>query len=380
MSRRALESFLLREWAGGSAAQLLLRPLSWIYRVVLWAMGRLPTSRAGRLTTARAGLRAPLVVVGNLTAGGSGKTPCVIALAAVLVARGWRPGVVSRGHGGRGRVEPVLPQSRAGDVGDEPVLVARRTGLPVWVGPDRLTAARALLAAHPEVDVLLSDDGLQHRALPRDVEIVVVDARRGLGNGRLLPAGPLREPATRLASVDQVWVCGSGAFPDAELLPNLAAPAARASAAETVDASAPLRVTIGMALAPAAQRLSAPGETRPLASFAGQDVVALAGIAAPERFFTMLETAGLCITREPWPDHHAFIAADLDHLRRSTVLMTQKDAVKCEAFTTPDCTPDWWVVPLEAAIPAAAVDAVERDLRRASASRTSATAPQSTPP
>lgn len=344
--RSTLETFLLREWAGGGPAQLLLRPLSWLYRLVLGLRG---VSAGGerRISSASVGLRAPLVVVGNVTAGGSGKTPCVIALAQTLAARGWHPGIVSRGYGGRGRVEPVTPQSEAPAVGDEPLLIACRTGLPVWVGRDRLAAARALLAAHPEVDVLVSDDGLQHRALPRDVEVVVVDARRAFGNRQLLPAGPLREPLSRLPTVDQLWICGDGALP-------AGLPAAPATAS-------PVRVALG--LAAAARSLARPAETRPLATFAGGGVVAVAGIAAPERFFGMLAAVGIDAVAEPWPDHHAFVAGDLQHLRQRTVLMTEKDAVKCISFAAAD----WWSVPLEAVIPAEAVDAVERDLRRSRA-------------
>lgn len=341
--RNTLERFLLREWSGGSAAQLVLRPLSWLYRLALALRNSLSAASGPRPPgTAAAGLRAPLVVVGNLTVGGSGKTPCVMALAQALEARGWHPGVVARGYGGRGRIESVTPRSTADEVGDEPLLVARRTGRPVWVGPDRLAAARALLAAHPDVDVLLSDDGLQNLRLPRDVEVVVVDARRGLGNRRLLPAGPLREPAARLARVDQVWLCGDGLTPVG--LP-------------------PEPVRIRQALAPHAQSLARPGERRALSDFAGKDVVAVAGIAAPERFFAMLGAVGVDARGEAWPDHHPFVAADLAHLRHRTVLMTQKDAVKCEAFAAAD----WWVVPLDAVIPDQAVEAVEAALRRVAA-------------
>lgn len=342
--RAALEAFLLREWSGGGAAQVLLRPLSWLYRLALAIHALLPPGRARLGGTAAAGLRAPLLVVGNLTVGGSGKTPCVMALAQALAARGWRPGVVARGYGGRGRVESVTLQSRAAEVGDEPLLIARRTGLPVWVGPDRLAAARALLAAHPEVDVLVSDDGLQNARLPRDVEIAVIDARRGLGNLQLLPAGPLREPLARLARVDQVWLCGNGVTPAG--LPAT-------------------HVRVRLALAPEAQSLARLGETRALAKFAGGDVVAIAGIAAPERFFAMLGAAGVDARGEAWPDHHPFTMEDLAHLRARTVLMTQKDAVKCEAFAAAD----WWVVPLDAVIPSPALDAVEAMLRAASALR-----------
>lgn len=341
--RSTLETFLLREWAGGGAAQVLLRPLSWLYRLALVGRGVLFADGGRPAGTRDAGLRAPLVVVGNLTVGGSGKTPCVIALARALHARGWHLGIVSRGYGGQGRVEPVTLQSEAAEVGDEPLLVARRTGMPVWVGRDRLAAARALLAAHPEVDVLISDDGLQHRRLPRDVEVVVVDARRAFGNRQLLPAGPLREPLSRLSTVDQLWVCGDGPVPG-----DLPAGAA----------ASPVRVTLG--LGAEARSLAQPGETRPLASFAGADVVAIAGIAAPQRFFGMLTAAGIHGAEQPWPDHHAFTAEDLASLRQRTVLMTEKDAVKCGSFAAAG----WWVVSLDAAIPAAAVDAVEQGLRR----------------
>jgi len=342
--RAALETFLVGEWAGGGVAQCLLRPLSWLYAGVLWQR-RMATGSVRPADTSGTRLRAPLVVVGNLTVGGSGKTPCVMALAQALAARGWHPGIVSRGYAGRGLVEPVLPESRSAEVGDEPLLMARSTGLPVWVGRDRLAAARALLAAHAEVDVLLSDDGLQHQPLPRDVEVVVVDARRGFGNRRLLPAGPLREPLARLATVDQLWVCGDGPMPRS--LPSGLATAS------------PVRITLE--LAADARSLAHPGEVRPLSSFAGAHVVALAGIAAPQRFFDMLAAAGIAATPEPWSDHQAFAAGDLQHLRDRTVLMTGKDAVKCESFAAAG----WWVVSLEVAIPAGAVDAIEQRLRRA---------------
>lgn len=342
--RSALERFLLREWAGGSMAQCLLRPISWLYRLMWWLAAGRGSPRNARLTTAQAGLRAPLVVVGNLTVGGSGKTPCIIALAAALAARGWHPAIVSRGYGGRGHLEPVTTRSRAEEVGDEPLLIARRTGLPVWVGPDRLAAAHAVLDVHPEVDLLLSDDGLQRPTLPRDVEIAVIDARRGLGNRRLLPAGPLREPLSRLNQVDQVWLCGDGPMPMGLT-------------------RTPFRVAL--ALAPVAQRLASPGESRPLPSFAARDAVAVAGIAEPDRFFAMLRAAGIDALPQAWPDHHPFRPSDLAPLRGRTVLMTQKDAVKCETFAAPD----WWAVPLEAVIAGQAIDAVESELRRATVSR-----------
>ena len=337
--RARFERWLLSEWADGSAWQFLLRPLCWLFQLLVWLRQALRASGIWRPAT----VPVPVVVVGNLTVGGSGKTPCVIALAEALAARGWRPGIVSRGYGGRGRVEAVTLHSVASEVGDEPLLIARRTGCPVWVGRDRVAAARALCAESPEVNVLISDDGLQHWRLPRAVEVVVVDARRGFGNRRLLPAGPLREPLARLLSVTQLWVCGDGPVP--ERLP-------RGVETDTWR--------IGLTLASAARSLAEPARSRPLIEFAGLPLTAVAGIAAPERFFAMLEQSGVTPQPRPFPDHHPFVADDLADLRDATVLMTEKDGVKCQAFAAED----WWAAPLAAQLPTAAVDALEHTLRQ----------------
>ncbi len=318
------ERRLQDEWSERSLLQLLLRPVSWIWGLA-WLGGRL-LRRLGLRRPVH--LPVPVIVVGNISVGGSGKTPCVIALVEALQARGLHPGVVSRGHGGRGRVEAVGIGSLASEVGDEPLLIARRTGAPVWVGPKRVEAARMLCHRHPEVDVLVSDDGLQHWPLPRVVEIAVVDARRGLGNGLLLPAGPLREPPSRLREVDQVWLCGDGP-----------APAATA-----------VLQRISLRLAERMWALDGSGRTAPLPS--GRTVMAIAGIAAPWRFFDMLRDAGVRLQARPFADHHAFHADELAAYRHDCLLMTEKDAVKCASFAAPD----WWVVPLEAALPASAVD------------------------
>jgi len=325
--------------AWGPVLAAFLLPLSWIYDGLRRLAAR--RSRPGPLPV-------PVVIVGNLVVGGAGKTPVVLALVQALRAAGFHPGVVSRGYQpGRRAIDPPRPVhalTPAEQCGDEPLLLHRRAQAPVWVGRRRGEAARALLAAHPEVDVLVSDDGLQHRALPRDVEVVVVDARRAFGNRQLLPAGPLREPLSRLPTVDQLWICGDGALP-------AGLPAAPATAS-------PVRVALGGATH--VRSLARPGDLRPLASFTGADVVAVAGIAAPQRFFAMLAAAGVDTARRPWPDHHAFTREDLAPLREHTVLMTETDAVKCVSFAAAD----WWVVPLDAAIPAEAVDAIESDLRR----------------
>ncbi|NBS59177.1 MAG: tetraacyldisaccharide 4'-kinase, partial [Betaproteobacteria bacterium] len=201
---------LAGHWYRVSALTRALAPLSFIFGVVV-AIRRL-LFRARVLSTERIGI--PVIVVGNITSGGSGKTPAVLWIAKYLASQGWRPGIVSRGYGGRVaalREAPVAvtPVSDPKLVGDEPLLLSRRSGCPVWVGADRVAACRALRTQHPECDVLVLDDGLQHYRLGRDVEVAIVDAR-GFGNGRLFPAGPLREPVTRLASVDAVICNGEG--------------------------------------------------------------------------------------------------------------------------------------------------------------------------
>lgn len=265
-------------------------------------------------------LPAPLLVVGNLTVGGTGKTPMVIALVEILRAAGFSPGVISRGYGGKAKRWPqkVTASSDPLEVGDETVLIARRAGCPVMAGPDRVAAARALLAGEG-CDVIVSDDGLQHYRLGRDVEIAVIDGVRGLGNGLCLPAGPLREPAERLDSVDFIVKNGGDAQPGEYLM----------------------RLEGDVAV-----RLS-DGETRPLAFFAGRKVRALAGIGNPRRFFDHLRAFGLDVEARAFPDHHLFRAEDLAWGEDVPLLMTEKDAVKCRAF--PD--ESLWVVPVRAALP-----------------------------
>jgi len=253
----------------------------------------------------------PVIVVGNITAGGTGKTPLVLWLAQFLAARGKRPGIISRGYGAtRTDARAVPVYGSAADYGDEPCLLAQRAGCPVWVGTDRAATARGLRAAHPEVDVIISDDGLQHYRLARDVEIAVIDGARGLGNSWPLPAGPLREPASRLATVDAVVVNGgdaTGAFPNSVAM-QLQGDVFR----NLLDVQQPVTG----------------------AYFQGQQVHAIAGIGNPSRFFAHLQRLGLnCISRA-FPDHHAYTAQDLQFADDHNVVMTEKDAVKCAAFAT----------------------------------------------
>jgi tetraacyldisaccharide 4'-kinase len=311
-----------------SPALWLLAPLAGLYAAAAARNQR--QARPERLAV-------PVIVVGNITVGGAGKTPLTLWLAAQLKERGMRPGIVSRGYGGTGLLpRPVKPDSVAVDVGDEPILLARRSGVPVWVGRDRVAAGRALLAAHPEVDVILCDDGLQHYRLARDVELAVFDGR-GAGNGWRLPAGPLREPLSRLAVVDAV-VCNG--LPDERLPAALPRFDMRLRAADFY-------------------RLDDPQQRCSAADFAGRNLHALAGIGDPERFFRTLEGLGLAFARHPFPDHHAYSSADLSFAKGGVLLMTEKDAVKCVGLTVGET----WVLPVEAELSPALIDLILEKLR-----------------
>lgn len=287
--------------------------------------------RVRRLAYRRSWLRSerlpvPVVVVGNLTVGGAGKTPLVIALVEALRERGLHPGVVSRGYGGSAQASMLLddaPDPRV--VGDEPALIRLRTLVPVAIGRDRPAAAALLLDR--DVDVIVADDGLQHYALARDIEICVIDGERGSGNGRLLPAGPLREPESRLREIDFAVRNGG----------------------ETSGDDVPMRLR-----AEQAYSLRDPAQRKSLASFSGTRVHAIAGIAHPARFFEMLRGFGLEIVEHAFRDHHAYVAADIEFGDALPVLMTEKDAVKCRAFARGG----EWVVPVEAVLPGSLFDAI----------------------
>jgi len=318
---------------------LLLVPLSVLFTAV--AALRRELYRGGLLPAQR--LPVPVIVVGNITAGGSGKTPLVAALAGELAARGWRPGIVSRGYGRqkrKGAGEAPLLVGRESDptrVGDEPLLLAR-AGFPVAVASDRVAAAFALLAEHPECNVILADDGLQHLRLARDAEIAVIDAARGFGNGWRLPAGPLREAPARLATVDAVVaLCGDAGR----------APAAWPGA---------LSMTLAGELF---HRVNAPDVTVGADAFHGAGVHALAGIGDPERFFAQLRALGIAVAAHPLPDHHRFSAADLALPGATAILMTEKDAVKCAGLADDRC----WYLPVRARTDPALVTRIEEKIR-----------------
>jgi tetraacyldisaccharide 4'-kinase len=305
--RERLEAAWYRPRLSPLAALLL--PLSWLFGLAVAARRRL--YRRGLLRSTRVGV--PVVVVGNVAVGGTGKTPLVIALAQALAARGRRPGIVSRGYGAAGAApREVRPGDDPAEVGDEPLLLAA-AGVPVVVGRDRVAAARALLAARASCDVILADDGLLHYALARDVEVVVVDATRGFGNGRLLPAGPLREPRRRADEADAVVTLAARA-------PEPGAPAADGR-----------RTTMGH-VPTGFRNLADPSRPVDPAAWPRGTVHAVAGIGNPQRFFGLLAGMGIDAIPHAFPDHHAFVPADLDFPGATAIVMTAKDAVKCARF------------------------------------------------
>jgi tetraacyldisaccharide 4'-kinase len=334
----SLESTLTRAWLRRGPLARALWPLSLLFRALAAVRARL--YRAGIFKSER--LAVPVIVVGNIFIGGTGKTPLTIWLAEALRAAGFTPGVISRGHGSEGAApRAVTPDSSARDVGDEPLLIARRSGCPVMVGRVRAEAGRALLATHPEVDVLIADDGLQHYALARDIEIVLFDGR-GVGNGWLLPAGPLREPPSRRRDFTVVNA--------PELTPPLAA----------AVGGAPFRMHLGGGYA---ERLAQPGQRVPLASLAVRRIVAAAGIGNPGRYFAMLRAAGLDIIELPLPDHHDFLDDPFAHLDADLILVTEKDAVKCGQIENLKNDPRLWVVPVTAQIDAALAEQIVEKCR-----------------
>lgn len=311
--KHRLASWFNSHWYGRTPLGVLLVPLSWLFCAIV--MLRRGLYRIGLLRARRPGI--PVIVVGNITVGGTGKTPLVIALVQLLRDEGYNPGVVARGYGGTATQWPqqVRPDSDPLVVGDEPVLIAARCRCPVAVAPDRAGAAESLVEHH-RCDVVISDDGLQHYRLARDIEIAVIDGVRRLGNGHCLPAGPLREPPRRLRRVDYVVTNGlaaPGEFPMA-----LHAAQIRSVRDDTPTA-----------------------ERHP---FRGRAVHAVAGIGNPDRFFAQLRGQGISPREHGFPDHHRFQPRDLDFGDDIPVIMTEKDAVKCRRFAAAN----HWYLPVVA--------------------------------
>lgn len=319
------QDIIYRAWRKKNALfYWVLVPLSWLFALVSslrrWAF------RLGLLKSH--GLSVPVIIVGNIHVGGSGKTPVVIWLVEQLRQQGYQPAVISRGYGGSAKLPtPVYASSNPKEVGDEPVLIANRCDCPIFVGADRVHVALELLKAHPSCNVIISDDGLQHYRLKRDIEIAVIDAETYLKNARLLPAGSLREPMRRLRTVDAVIKNGHEDSEDKH--------------------AAPIRNAYPMQLMGAQfYNLADPTIKASAIDFKRKSIKAMAGIGNPARFFEHLRQLGLNFSSSSFEDHHAFSAADLVRLECDVLLMTEKDAVKCKPFSQAH----HWVLPIEAKI------------------------------
>ena len=307
-----MSSLIDRLWYGKGRPLWFLAPLSWVYQSVSASRRRKAWEAKDEL------LPVPVVVVGNITAGGTGKSPLTARLVAEFQKAGWRPVVLSRGYGGKSPQYPLLVHADSDPLqaGDEPVMLAQATGTPVVVDPQRRRGA-AWALEQGLGDLLICDDGLQHYALPRDLEIAVFDGARGTGNGGVIPVGPLREPVSRLSSVDFVIVNG-GDFEGGSHIESFQ------------GIEHPQIYT--MSLEPSALTNLKTGESRPLGDLRGQAVRAVAGIGNPDRFFDTLQALGAVVERVPFPDHHGFEPGDLKASSGQWVVMTAKDAVKCRRF------------------------------------------------
>lgn len=325
----------------------LLRPFSWLFRIIA-------SSRFRRAEHSRVRDRGvPVIVVGNITVGGTGKTPLLMALAQELKRRGHRVGIVSRGYGGKSRTYPlrVDRNTPASQCGDEPAMLARRLGVPVVVDPQRARAIE-LLESDPDLacDVILSDDGLQHYAMARDLEIVVVDAARGFGNALCLPAGPLREPMARLGSVDMIV---SNGVDKRHQLPRQ------------------FQYT-AMALKPVACVNVMNGERIPVASFFRKQLLhGVAGIGNPSRFFQTLRDFGSQVIEHPFPDHYQYVTDDLQFGDALPILMTEKDAVKCGGLAIKNA----WYLEVSAELPDAFYETVIARIQHVQSTRLSGNTP-----
>lgn len=323
---------IVRDWYRGALWLNLLRPLAWLFE-------RIVRRRRARFLAEKGQLwrpEVPILVVGNITVGGTGKSPLVAALVTALRAQGWKPGVISRGYGGRASSYPmqVTAESSVDEAGDEPVMLARLVDCPIVVDPIRVQAVQHLLASS-DVDLIISDDGLQHYKLWRDLEIAVLDGARGLGNGLCLPAGPLREPSDRLQEVD-FRVC-NGSNRALSHIPCWE-----------------------MTLQPTAMVRIRDGKHEDLASWKGRKVHAVAGIGHPERFFETLRQLGLSVEPHAFDDHHRYNPSDLEFNDSLPIVMTDKDAVKCSEFATDNM----YALRVEAVLDAGFYDQVQEKLHQ----------------
>lgn len=341
-----MEAWLTNEWQRTSAWQILLRPVSWLFRLLVAI--RRGAYKAGLFRSLA--VRVPVIVVGNVTVGGTGKTPLVLALVKALGQGGLKCGIVTRGYlgkaGSEGRVPvQIMPGAAAGAMlSDEASLLATRSGAPVFACTNRFEAARQLLHQYPEVNVIISDDGLQHYALQRDLEICVIDGERVLGNGALLPSGPLREPQGRLKSVDLIVINGNGGD---ETLARLGVEVPRFHFSLANESFINLKTARCLQVNEA------------LKEFQGASICALAGIGNPHRFFTHVCTLGFALAAtKPFGDHFQYALADMPDDSAGIILMTEKDAVKCGSFADDRM----WFMRVDAVLPTEFVEFVAKKL------------------
>ena len=314
--QQTLEQRINAAWYGRPGWLLLLLPLTFLFRFIAALRRKLITPQS---------CGAPVIVVGNISVGGSGKTPVVLALANFCRDRAYRVGIVSRGYGGRAPHYPFKLESNTepGIAGDEPCLIARRSGLPVVVAPDRVAAAKLLVEQH-NCNLIISDDGLQHYRLARDIEVLLVDGQRGFGNGHCLPVGPLREPIRRVSSVDLTVINGGSSSLSGHTMLLAGDTAVKLSSGENS------------------------GESRCLTDWpqTSRRVHAVAGIGNPSRFFDAPRSKGFDVIEHPFADHHIYSESDLQFADDFAVIMTEKDAVKCSRFTLENT----WMLPVDADI------------------------------
>lgn len=320
-------------WQHRGVVAWMLYPLSLLFALI--AAVRRASYKINFLESHAAG--APVIVVGNITVGGSGKTPMVVWLCSELKRLGKTPGIISRGYGGKAESWPqdVTSKSDPQMVGDEAVLLTNRTGCPMVVGPDRVAAAQMLFEKHG-VDIIISDDGLQHYRMRRDIELVVIDGERRFGNRFPLPAGPLREPVSRLNSVD--YIINNGGNSQGQ--------------------------EVAMSLLPGALYNLKSDEELKIEEFIekqGNAIHAVAGIGNPSRLFRLLTKQGFAVTEHPFADHHPYQESDLEPLQDHPIIMTEKDAVKCATFTTNN---NCWVLPVEAQLKSGFVEEIIRQLEK----------------
>lgn len=301
-----MQKIMNKIWYEKNPIAYILFPFSLIYRLIIAARKfcyQLKIFKSHKL-------KIPVIIIGNITVGGTGKTPLLITIVKTLQKQGFYPGVITRGYGGKNKTWPVVVDANSNPqlVGDESVLIAKNTNAPVMVGPNRVTDALKLMQIHPEINVIISDDGLQHYALARDVEIAVIDSTRRFGNGFCLPAGPLREPISRLKSVD--FVVANGKAEPGEFAMQF-----------VIDEIVSDKKHFGSSLVRAS-----------VSELKNKKIVAVAGIGNPERFFNSLRSLEINFDTNIFPDHHAYVKSDFDGIKADIIVMTEKDAVKCVAF------------------------------------------------